>query len=411
MTQWLKPGTRLACRLAQTACISALLVGALSGCNEDKDAKLTDANTFGVTKVEAKTDDVKPVTDTNKPVTAIATAVSGTDPKKLVTDGGNATPLVDPDSQIIPLGRAKTARFTEIAPNTTDGDTFVPSGMIDYNLGNLVSLSNNEWPAANTPRKATNDKLFIAPIKGWIQYPVAAAELQATPPGRFPVIIFEHGLGDHETSYQGYKYLSEELVSHGYVVVSIHAGENNAEDDPSSQSRGQLILGTLDRLRQIDSNGQIDGDGKPGLLNALQGKLDFTRVGIMGHSRGGQGVSAAIKLNLTRLGTNADDLQTALKDRPSSFEDSYPDLSAAVTPEIEFQPAVDAKPETVEPTTIDEAKFTAILEKYKTVMPGINVEDMKAVLKKEPSAFETVLPGLARHGHTGCHASGCGGKT
>ncbi len=263
--------------------------------HEDKDAKLTDANTFGVTKVEAKNDDLKPVTDTNRPVTAIATAVSGTDPKKLVTDGGNPTALVDPGSQIIPLGRVKTARFTEIAPNTTDGDTFVPSGMIDYDLGNLVSLSKREVYTKS------GDQLFIAPIKGWIQYPVAAKNL-GTKSGRFPVIVFEHGMGDWETSYQGYDYLSEELVSHDYVVVSIHAGKNNAMADYTSQSRGQLILGTLDRLRQIDSNGQINSDGTPGLLNPLLGKLDFTRVGIMGHSRGGQGVSMAIKLNQTRMG-------------------------------------------------------------------------------------------------------------
>ena len=47
---------------------------------------------------------------------------------------------------------------------------------------------------------------------------------------------------------------------------------------------------------------RLDKDGKPGPLNDLKGKLDFTRIGVMGHSRGGQGVSTAILFNETRSG-------------------------------------------------------------------------------------------------------------
>ncbi|MBB3148295.1 dienelactone hydrolase [Phyllobacterium trifolii] len=358
-----------------------MLVGALSGCNEDKTP--ASGSTFDVPAPVAI---AEKLIISEEPVVGTATEVPETEPKKLVTDGGKATPLVDP--------AGKAARFTEVAPSTTDGDTFVPSGMIDYDLGNLVSWSNDTWPVIDF-RKPTDNELFIAPIKGWIQYPVAAAELEAAQLGPFPVIIFEHGMGDHETSYKGYDYLSEELVSHGYVVVSIHAGRNNAMGDASSQSRGQLILGTLDRLRQIDSNGQIDSDGKPGLLNALQGKLDFTRVGIMGHSRGGQGVSAAIKLNLSRLGTNADNLQTALKDSPTSFFYSYPDLAAAVTAEIKFQPAVEATPETVEPATIDEAKFALAFEKYGPFLQGATADSIKPALLKAPAVLGKLFPFFA----------------
>ena len=119
------------------------------------------------------------------------------------------------------------------------------------------------------------------------------------------------------------------LPNTGYVVLSIDANANNDApdwDDQSSQSRGQLILGTLDRLRQIDDGGQTDENGKLGALNVLKGKLDFDRVGIMGHSRGGQGVANAIKFNVSRRGVAEEDLKLALKDSPEAFEQTYPDL-------------------------------------------------------------------------------------
>ncbi len=141
--------------------------------------------------------------------------------------------------------------------------------------------------------------------------------------GPFPLVIFLHG--NHATcgfgsnpriddrvdytftgtcpsgyvvtpSHAGYGYLADRLASWGYIVVSINAnrGINAApvtipEDRGRNQARGRLILRHLQRLSEWNRLG-----GTPPSLGVdLKGKLDFSHVGLMGHSRGGEGVRAA----------------------------------------------------------------------------------------------------------------------
>lgn len=128
------------------------------------------------------------------------------------------------------------------------------------------------------------------------------------PAGPYPVILFLHGR--HATcfaggsakllwpcaaknsqpipSYRGYDYVSEVLASHGYVVVSISANGVNAVDnavfDLGAFARAELLQRHLDILKTFNTTG-----GAP-FGTKFAGKLDLTRVGTMGHSRGGEGV-------------------------------------------------------------------------------------------------------------------------
>jgi hypothetical protein len=139
-------------------------------------------------------------------------------------------------------------------------------------------------------------------IRASIHYP---ANL---PAGPYPVIVLLHGR--HATcfvggsallqwpctaqnsqtipSFQGYDYVSEVLASHGYVVVSISANGINAVDnsvfDLGALARAELIQRHLDILKTFNTTG-----GAP-FGTKFVGKLDLTRVGTMGHSRGGEGV-------------------------------------------------------------------------------------------------------------------------
>ncbi len=93
-------------------------------------------------------------------------------------------------------------------------------------------------------------------------------------------------------SYLGYTETAEALATHGYVVVSVSANGINAKDasftdDNGALARGQLVMDHLDLLKKWNSTA-----GHP-----LAGRLDLSNVGLMGHSRGGEGVVEAALLN------------------------------------------------------------------------------------------------------------------
>lgn len=103
-------------------------------------------------------------------------------------------------------------------------------------------------------------------------------------------------------SHMGYHYLADRLASWGYVVVSINAnrGVNGAPDtfdDPSLiLRRGRLILRHLQQLATWHRAG-----GTPKSVGIdLRGRLDFANIGMLGHSRGGDGIVAAHKLLLDK---------------------------------------------------------------------------------------------------------------
>lgn len=133
--------------------------------------------------------------------------------------------------------------------------------------------------------------------------------------GRAPLVIVQHGRhGVCATtsdeffgwpcpasipeipSYAGYDALGRNLASHGAIVVSIGANGINANDgflaDGGASARAQLILEHLRRWRGWDAA----ADGSP-FGDRFVGHVDLGRVGLVGHSRGGEGVAAAVQLN------------------------------------------------------------------------------------------------------------------
>jgi len=104
-------------------------------------------------------------------------------------------------------------------------------------------------------------------------------------------------------SHAGYDYLAENLASWGFIVASINAnrgincGGGSAEDSGLNLARGKLVLAHLSLLYKWTTVGGAPaslGLGSRGLL----GKVDFANVGLLGHSRGGEGVRAAYNLYL-----------------------------------------------------------------------------------------------------------------
>lgn len=124
-------------------------------------------------------------------------------------------------------------------------------------------------------------------------------------PGRFDINVQYTFTGTCPAGYvpvpshDGYAYFGELLASWGYIVVSINAnrGVNAAPGLPSDRGlnlrRGRLVLKHLQRLSEWNS---AIGTTPPSLGFDLYGMLDFSHVGLLGHSRGGEGMRAAYNL-------------------------------------------------------------------------------------------------------------------
>jgi hypothetical protein len=127
------------------------------------------------------------------------------------------------------------------------------------------------------------------------------------PDGPYPIVLFLHG--NHSSCYrgnrsdyrwpcragwepipnhEGYDYLASRLASYGYVVVSVSGnGVNvlgNNVPDTGMRQRGELIEAHLDLWQTWSTVG-----GEP-FGDRYVGQVDTSRVGTMGHSRGGEGV-------------------------------------------------------------------------------------------------------------------------
>jgi hypothetical protein len=180
-----------------------------------------------------------------------------------------------------------------------------PVDKIDYHGGHVV---------LSDPMLAP----VVEELKGIIYMPEEAR-------GRLPLLVFMHGrhascrvltveilIGarpcpDAEPvisdvrSYAGYDYLAANLASHGFIVVSITANAINSYDFPVSLMdsgmlwRARLVGETLDLLSEwAKTPGPREVDDR------LVGRIDFSRIGLMGHSRGGEGVARFVSHNRNR---------------------------------------------------------------------------------------------------------------
>ncbi|MBB5982465.1 hypothetical protein [Kribbella solani] len=125
---------------------------------------------------------------------------------------------------------------------------------------------------------------------------------------RLPVVVMVHGqhavclYGVDATvwpcprdkyfpNYRGYDYVGKNLAAHGVVVISIGAnGVNHRSadsDDEAMTARARLIRKHLDLWREWTTR----GNGPFG--RQVLGAIDYSRVGLMGHSQGGEGVVRA----------------------------------------------------------------------------------------------------------------------
>jgi dienelactone hydrolase len=192
--------------------------------------------------------------------------------------------------------------------------TLLMMALVVAGAGSTVASAQTPDPGATGPFAVTREEYDYGNLAFQPTGFPSAVELKASvhyptglPGGPFPVVVFMHGR--HVTcyrnttaalrwpcrstesvipSYQGYDYISQQLASNGYIVVSVSANGINAFDnnvtDLGMQARAELIQRHLNQWNTFNTAGAAPFGTK------FVGKVDLTRVGTMGHSRGGEGV-------------------------------------------------------------------------------------------------------------------------
>ena len=126
-------------------------------------------------------------------------------------------------------------------------------------------------------------------IKGSVYYP-ATEDGEGQPYndrlaalGRVPIVFMAHG--NHspaDPSYLGYDYFQQDLAKIGIIAVSVDCNALNGASGgvQNIEARADLIIDNIAHFQGLDAD--------PG--SVFFGHIDFSRLGLMGHSRGGDAV-------------------------------------------------------------------------------------------------------------------------
>jgi hypothetical protein len=226
-----------------------------------------------------------------------------------------------------PWPSAITGRYAHIAEPVGTSKVLMAGGTLPGTP--TVTAASEELKTLTTPVAVSEYKLPAAidpdVIAGRSTELWAAVYRPATlaPGTRYPLVVLLHGnhgtcgtgssprvdnncqyttMGTCPAGYTvvpnhlGYAYAATELASRDFIVVSINAnlgitcGAGVTGDSGLNLARGRLVLKHLQQLSEWN-RGVTATPASLGV--SLAGALDLTRVGLMGHSRGGEGQRAA----------------------------------------------------------------------------------------------------------------------
>ena len=137
-------------------------------------------------------------------------------------------------------------------------------------LGDQASSRNRYW--------GFSPKNF--PLNGRVWYPDGE--------GPFPLVLIVHGNhSPRDFSDPGYGYLGQLLASRGFILTSVDMNFVNGGVRGENDARGWLLLKHLEAWRKFTETED----------NPLFGRVDFSRIALIGHSRGGEAVGHAAAFN------------------------------------------------------------------------------------------------------------------
>jgi len=152
------------------------------------------------------------------------------------------------------------------------------SGTFEYDDGLTTVPDGDDDPFSSTTLDQKAVVFFPADAAGV----VSAAQISAVQ-ATYPLVVMVHGNSGYQTGYRGYNYVLDHLARNGFIAASIFLYQG-----AGGTSRAWAVFKHLALLQ-----------------NKFPGKIDLTNIGIMGHSRGGEAVVLASKLNVDQaLGYN-----------------------------------------------------------------------------------------------------------
>lgn len=189
--------------------------------------------------------------------------------------------------------------------------------------GDPPPVESTPAPVVHPIGHTTYDEQGELPIRGTVYYPAEQDGVDAPfsrTPTRAPIVLIAHGNYAAEVpSHLGYDYFQQSLARVGIVAVSVDCTSVNDWVDDSSriidsggssgidniEQRTDLIIDSFLHFQKLDTD--------PASL--FHGRIDFRRVGLMGHSRGGEAAVEAAP----HLGRYGADVLACLALAPSEF--------------------------------------------------------------------------------------------
>ncbi|MCP4304779.1 MAG: hypothetical protein GY788_07885 [bacterium] len=173
-------------------------------------------------------------------------------------------------------------------PGTATNPNILHFGVYNYTSANFPSgigpgMAQRSVPDlrheydANGALTSTINSTRTLPFQADVRFPADAAG--ATQPSQistafasYPIIVLAHGQGHH---YQNYDYLLEHWARNGFIAVSIDLTFQNT----FGVARAHMIFEHLTHIKSVFGSRAADN------------------IGLIGHSRGGEGVVTAARLN------------------------------------------------------------------------------------------------------------------
>lgn len=219
-------------------------------------------------------------------------------------------------------------------PDPTARGPFAPATIQETKLG-LAALqepdSGGGAPTAGTVAAPENLE-----IRGALYYPNDRTEPS-------PLVVLVHGnhgscdagtdnatasCTQYKRNEAGYAYLGENLATWGYTVFSVSQDQLMLrQDNPKGKGMHQrrlLIAATLDALTAANAPGGLPLGPNATIGTTLAGRLDLTRIGLMGHSRGGDAVASFIDYNRIRTDGPRYPLRGVISLAPVDYERKAP---------------------------------------------------------------------------------------